>query len=342
LAIKKEIEKESYLGKPLFDVWINETETEDATQSSWEACINQAETCDAFISILDGEAGWQVDSNGSGIGICHAEFETAYAKSPGKVRVVSLVRETRKFKAKSPPDMNFILAVKRANLLESREITSPDDLKTALKVVAREIVMQLAHEGARELKKSGKNSGQALDWSRLNFVERQREMIDTLHRSLTTKGEAGLAEDTSVVKVSGKKILFKSNAVPSAFSVSAAREMVGQPFLRDHELIDAVGAVHGGPVHIIACQKNVTETQAMNLLGFPDATIISGAFGIYVADNVQKIQLCLITNCYDAASTKHGLQKLFEWLDRTGENKLLSKRAISRSKILKTISGEMT
>ena len=79
----------------------------------------------------------------------------------------------------------------------------------------------------------------------------------------------------------------------------------------------------------------------MGLLGFPDATIVSGSFGVYVADNIQKIQLCLISNCRDAASTKHGLQKLFEWLERTGENELLAKRALSRAKILKAIAEEL-
>ena len=65
----------------------------------------------------------------------------------------------------------------------------------------------------------------------------------------------------------------------------------------------------------------------MALLGFPDATIVTGSFGVYVADNVQKIQLCLIANCRDESSTRHGLQKLFDWLVQTGEDALLAKRA---------------
>ena len=94
-------------------------------------------------------------------------------------------------------------------------------------------------------------------------------------------------------------------------------------------------------MHVIACQKNITEAQAMSLLGFPDATIVSGTFGVYIADNIQKIQLCLITNCRDAASTRHGLQKLFDWLERTGEDQLLAGRAASRSKILSAIAEEL-
>ena len=81
--IKKEIEAEKFFGKPLVNVWINEEETEAGSLTLWEACIKQASDCDIFVSLLDGEAGWQKDN--TGIGICQAEFETAYANSPGKV-----------------------------------------------------------------------------------------------------------------------------------------------------------------------------------------------------------------------------------------------------------------
>ena len=80
----------------------------------------------------------------------------------------------------------------------------------------------------------------------------------------------------------------------------------------------------------------------MQLLGFPDATIVSGSFGVYVADNVQKIQLCMIANCRDESSTRHGLQKLFDWLGQTGEDDLLAARATSRDKIVKTIAKEIS
>jgi hypothetical protein len=337
--LKKEIEAEEFFGKPLVNVWINETETEDGSHTSWEACIKQAEDCDFFIGLLDGEAGWQMD--GSGIGICHAEFETAHALSPGKVRVVSLSADGAKVKTKPGPDFDFVEAVRRANLLESRNIADATELKNRVKELVRDLVLQLSHEGAREVKKSGANTGQALDWSRMNFADRQSEMVKTLVSSLGAKNKAKIVGGTVTIPLASKRILFRPSAIPAAFSVSAAREMVGQPFLRDHELSSALGSGVGGPVHTIACHKNVTEAQAMSLLGFPDATIVSGSFGVYVADNIQKIQLCLIANCRDAASTKHGIQKLFDWLQRTGEDGLLAQRAVSRAKILKIIAGEL-
>jgi hypothetical protein len=80
----------------------------------------------------------------------------------------------------------------------------------------------------------------------------------------------------------------------------------------------------------------------MTILGFPDATIVTGSFGAYVADNIQKIQICLIANCRDDSSTRHGLQKLFDWLAQTGEDTLLAERALSRSRIVGAIAKEAT
>lgn len=337
--LKKEIQAEKFLGKSLVSVWINEEETHDGSASSWDACIRQAADCDIFLSLVDGEAGWQKD--GSGIGICHAEFQTAYSRSPSKVRVISLVGGDGKWKAKSEPDIEFHRELTRANLLEARQIEDSDVLKERTKDVIREMVLQLAHEGAREAKKSGANSGGALDWSRLDFDQRERKMVRVLTESLSQKKNAKQVGKLISVPVANSAVLFLPSAVPAAFSVSAARERVGQPFLKDHESASLLNSKTGGPVHVIACHKNVTETQAMSLLGFPDATIVGGAFGIYVADNIQKIQLCFITHCRDAASTKHGLQRLFEWLERTGEDQLLAGRAVSRGKILAAIASEL-
>ena len=145
--LKKEIEAEVFFGRPLLNVWINEAETEDGSQTSWEACIKQASDCDLFIALMDGDAGWQKDR--SGLGICHAEFETAHANSPGKVRVVSLFGDGGKVKTKPGPDFDFVEAVRKADLLEARNLADAKDLKDRVKEIVRELVLQLSHEGAR-------------------------------------------------------------------------------------------------------------------------------------------------------------------------------------------------
>jgi hypothetical protein len=115
--------------------------------------------------------------------------------------------------------------------------------------------------------------------------------------------------------------------------------MVGQPFLKDHLYEKALTG--GGPVHLIGCHKSVTEAQAMKLLGFPDATVVTTQFGVYVADNVQKIQLVLVANCRDEANTRHGVQRFFEWLEQTGEGEQLAERAAARARIVKSIALEL-
>jgi hypothetical protein len=335
--IKKEIEAESFLGKKLVAVWINEEEFEAGDQTAWDACVKQAQDCDIFISLWDGDAGWQAD--GSGIGICHAEFETAYSLSPGKVAVISLFSGTPKLK--QCPNSEYWAYLQKANVWQSQGASNEEELIGQIKKAVNELVLKLCHQGARELKQSAANTGQALDWSRMNFSDRQKAMICALSASMIAKDNSKENEEGIFVSIKSKKILFRVSAIPAALTVSAAREMVGQPFLQDYKLNHVLGPSKGGPVHIIACQKSVTEAQSISFLGFPDATIISGSFGVYVADNIQKIQLCFISNCRDAASTKHGLQKFFEWVERTGEDQLLAERSISRAKIIKTIAGEI-
>ena len=109
------------------------------------------------------------------------------------------------------------------------------------------------------------------------------------------------------------------------------RKWVGQPFLHDHELSPFLKGNRGGPVHVIACHKTATEAQTTKLLGFPDATVVSAPFGIFVADSIQKVQFAFIVNCRDDANTRHGAQRFFEWLAQTGEETLVSERAKPRA-----------
>ena len=92
---------------------------------------------------------------------------------------------------------------------------------------------------------------------------------------------------------------------------------------------------------MIARHKSATESQATKLLGFPDATVVTPPFGVFVADNVQKIQFAFITNCRDEANTRHGVQRFFNWLTQTGEDTLLAERAKARARIVRAIAKEL-
>ncbi|MHB8118113.1 MAG: hypothetical protein ACYDHX_05220 [Methanothrix sp.] len=146
--------------------------------------------------------------------------------------------------------------------------------------------------------------------------------------------------DHLIVKLAGMDILVVPDAIPAAITVGAAKEMVGQPFLHDHELSQVLKGKRGGPVHVIGCHKNATEAQATKLLGFPDATVVSAPFGVFVADNIQKVQFAFIVNCRDDANTRHGVQRFFEWLEQTGEDALVADRARARAHIVSAIARE--
>jgi hypothetical protein len=73
---------------------------------------------------------------------------------------------------------------------------------------------------------------------------------------------------------------------------------------------------------------------------FPDATVVTAPFGIYVADDVQKVQFVLLSNCRDETATRHALQRFIEWLDIAGEAADLVERARSRKRIVQTIAKE--
>src|SRR5205814_7450164 len=135
-----------------------------------------------------------------------------------------------------------------------------------------------------------------------------------------------------VMEIKGAMVFLKPHASPASLSESTAREMVGQPFLSDYELHGELRkAAAVGPIHLVACPKTVTETQALRMLGFPDATIVSDSFGVHVADSVQKIQLILLKNCISPTAIRRQIAEWFEFLRRTGEDRFVLERAEARA-----------
>ncbi len=68
--------------------------------------------------------------------------------------------------------------------------------------------------------------------------------------------------------------------------------------------------------------------------------MVSAPFGIFVADNIQKVQFAFIVNCRDDGTTRDGVQRLFDWLAQTGEEGLVSERAKGRARIVSAIAKE--
>jgi hypothetical protein len=88
--LKRDIEGSETLGSKMFEVWIHEEAAASAERDSWEECMREARECDIFLMLYNGNAGWKGSGEFASVGICDAEFQTAYAAAPLKVTVVDI------------------------------------------------------------------------------------------------------------------------------------------------------------------------------------------------------------------------------------------------------------
>lgn len=335
--LKEKIEATEIGGKRLFEVWINEeTASQGATQDSWETCMKAALDCDIFIALINGDAGWPGE-NGT-LGICHAELEKATSTAAAKVRIIRLGELPKPEDAANDADKRFLKFVKALNLF-SRAASTGDELLAVTNEALHDAVLKLVQSGVTVASKGKFHMGQALDWTRLDFAGRSAAMTSVLRETVLSGQHSREATGHLFISLNDRQILIRLHAIPDALTVGAARESVGQPFLGDHLFSHALESANaGGPLHVIACRKNATESQAQKFLGFPDATVVPGPFGVFAADPVQMMQFAFITNCRDEASTRHEFQRFLEWLRQTGEDQKIAHRAFARARIVKVIA----
>lgn len=232
------------------------------------------------------------------------------------------------------------MSVKRLRQFDVRNIDDEIALVAKVRQTVSQATVKMVQRGVRDASLGTNHDGAPLDWSWLNYSKRADAMrsaaLTALARGSTRAHSVGNFSDR---KLAGKDVLFMVSAVPNAMSVAAAREVVGQPHLSDHLAHQRSSKFAAGPVHIVAWHKSTTEAQARTMLGFPDATVVSAPFGIYVANPVQSIQIVLIAQCRDATSTQIGAQRFLEWLDVAEQAEELVRRAIKRKSVVKVLAG---
>lgn len=336
--IKKEIEEIKVFGKHFFKVWINEDAAEDASLNSWDACMKAVKKCDIFLCLYNGNAGWTV--SGKDVGICHAELALAFLTAPKKVFGINISESRHEKYPSEGKDKNFQDYVKKLNRFFPDKSRNEEDLIKQIKDTVLKATFNLVNLGGIEAKRGAKSLGEALDWGKLNYSERSEKIRHYLLQILN-EGKALQNADISKKKISATNILFRVSAIPDALSVSAARELVGQPHLNDHKLSSQIADGEGGVVHIIGCYGNVTEANAKKMLGFPDAATVPAPFGIFVLDKVQAIQIVLIENCIDSESTKIGVRRFFDWISETEQDKEIARYATKRLRIIRELSVEV-
>lgn len=341
VAIKKEIEAIRFAGQPIFEVWIHEDEANGG--QSWNECMKKSAHCDVFLALYNGNGGWSgktgcTERLGDHIGICHAEMDEAFHKAPDKVRLLHVL-PFAEAKAKTP-DRRFQDYVSKLARNAPQVMDGEQAIQRA-KELAVAALLKLARAGVGVSSRGSFYAGEALEWTRLDFHGR-REVTKAAVIGLLAGQDKKSSIKGNIVTYSltGRKIAFVCDCVPAPMSTAAARELVGQPFLNDWKTVHDLPNSVDGPVHVIACQKGISETQALRQLGFPDAVVVSAPFGVYVADRVQCIQIVFIANCRDETSTRHRVQRFLLWLGEQGEDALLVRRAVSRRKISGVIAAE--
>lgn len=336
LRIKAELEQATFLGSQLLEVWINEdAPPQEGSLDSWEACLKQVDECDILLVLFNGNAGWA--SSDANVGICHAELDRAISRAPAKVRLIEIEDKTKDAASRHKRFQEYVARLGR---FRGATAKTGEQVIDRAKQAAREAVAELARMGVREAKRGKYHFGEALDWSRLDFKSRKTAIEDIVCESLGSTGK----DRTLVRKVARTNVFFQVHAIPDAFSTPEARDLVGSPFLKDHELIEDMESHDGnafGPVHIIAVHKSVGETQARKLLGHPDIVLVNAPFGYYLADRAQHVQVLLVANCRDATSTRYAMQRCFEWTEQSGEDDNIADRAKKRKKLIELIAKQI-
>ncbi|MFL6282381.1 MAG: DUF4062 domain-containing protein [Pyrinomonadaceae bacterium] len=344
--LKKELESGTLFGQNTFQVWMNEHERAGGGVV-WDTCMKKVREADIVLVLYNGHSGW---CESGGVGICHAELKTALSANPGKVRLIELPMQKVGTDDEGKRHRRFREYVERQELIKL-QAGSGDEVIEVCKMAVHNAVLRLTRYGAHGSNRSKFYTGDSLQWSRLDFEHRQKQMVKVLCNALLdgesrrhprTEPRSERSGNGVFAHIDGRPVLLLCHAVPAAMGISAAREMLGQPFLQDYKCAELLKGDRVGPVHIIACHRSVTESQALKQLGFPDATVVSPPFGIYVADNIQKIQLAFIANCRDETNTYEGAQRLFEWLEQSDEDLELVRRATARRKIIAAIARENT
>jgi hypothetical protein len=340
-ALKKELEnyRLSNQKQALFDCWINEDgASAPGSRDWWDHCIKQARDADLVIVLYTGAAGDGL--TGSDMGICHAELEAALDVAADRVRFIKLpTAPVASDSLQKKRDAAFETYFSTLGAFRSSAKTGEEVLKTAWREIQSALV-DLVQLGSSTFHLSQSSTGHALEWHRLSYERRKEAMEEAMTESLANQPKASRSASGVFVEISGNQVFLKLHAAPASLSESTAREMVGQPFLIDHKLHAELKKSKAGPIHLVACPKTVTESQALRMLGFPDATIVSDSFGIHIADNIQKIQIVLLKECVSPSAIRRQLAAWFEFLRRQGEDKFVLDRAQRRFRIIETVAKE--
>lgn len=318
--------------QPVFEVWIHENEVAANDRTTLELSVDEIGLADIIIVLYTGEAG-SVETDAQ-MGICYAELQAALTRRSDVVHIIRLLPVT---KPTSKLDIEFQDYVKSQNRFQlGADINDEATLQAKVLQLLHKAVANLVKRGARGGRR--RDQGLSLDWGRLELAARRHAMRASLLERMVIRKVKSAADGVVHAALARQTFCIRVDAIPAALTVPAARELVGQPFLSDHLLVDHLTDDAPGIIHLIACHRGVTESQASRILGTPDAITVASDFGVYAADHVQQIQLFFLAQCADEAAVAHAWGSLNSWLVQTKEITRVTRRAQARSSILQAVN----
>jgi hypothetical protein len=329
LNLRKTFEEEIFLGEHIFDIIINENNFRaDFTKNSFDNCLSTMLSCNIIIILYNGEAGWSAKDVKTA-GICHEEFNLAIEKFSGLTYALNLTHyfDVEQFKL-DEKNKAFIKAFEDWN--KSYEEIKVTTVKGLEETVVRQIksfildAMEKAFLTRKEEVFTDTEYGATLDWSKLTYHERQSKMIHRLEPAIQSVPAF-------------RDILKKFHAIPDNMSVADARNLIGRPFVEEHEFIKKKIET-SGVIHFVVVYGNATEIQVKNLVGYPDLVVIKGTFGYYLWEKNTHIQMFFLIACNNPQKIDRRLNQLINWLRESQEQPKIMVRAHARHLILSAIN----
>ncbi len=327
--IREELEKETFLDENVLQVLINEESfNSDISKDAFDNCMEVLRSCNIVLILYNGEAGWAITDYSSN-GICYEEFLIAMNEFSGMCYMLDVSRYFQ-LPAKGPEKTRndeFAEHVRKA-FPHGVEIiaNSVEEMKNKILTQFKGCILasvEKSFETRKRIVASSSVFGETLDWSKLDYSERQAAMDSIL--KATFDNIPGL-----------EKVIKAFHAIPDNMSVADARNMIGRPFIEEYKLIEGKNATYG-IIHIVTVYGNATEIQVKNLVGYPDLAVIKGPFGYYLWEKHSQIQMIFLIKCINPPTIKSRFFELVNWLNRSGERLKIVHRAGARFLILKAI-----
>jgi hypothetical protein len=332
-------------GTSVVSVWLNENQGAlGQDETAWDLCMREARRCDVLIVLYVGKAGWVREH--IGIGICHAEWQTGYTQNPQKVRVVRFDGpELQKLRdgdaAVTKADRAFYAALEGSRWRV--DASTGDELVDKACEAAWWAISDLVRTGRLSGSRGRNLLGQSLDWATRDFEEREPVMLKALADALVGDNDEGHVIEGSEGRIvtrpiDGFDVAFRTHAVPGPFGLADARASLGQPFRDERGLLDVLEEANAvGPIHVIAVQQNVTETQIRRFIGRPDALVAAQSFGIFVSDDSSFTQALFLANCRDQDRVSNALGVAFAWWKQAELEAKVARWAAARTAILRAL-----